>query len=40
MDAQDPSDFHEGLAQAEEAAINPHKEWDRKCATTDSAGES
>ena len=29
MEAQDPSDFHEGLAQAEEAAINPHKEWDR-----------
>ena len=29
MDAQEPSDYHEGLAQAEEAAVNPHTEWDR-----------
>jgi len=29
MEAQEPTDFHEGLAQAEEAAINPHREWDR-----------
>lgn len=29
METSDPSDFHEGLAQAEEAAINPHKGWDR-----------
>ena len=29
MDSSEPSDYHEGLAQTEEAAINPHREWDR-----------
>ena len=29
MDTKEPSDYHDGLAQAEEAAVNPHREWDR-----------
>lgn len=28
-DLTEPSDFNEGLAQAEEAAVNPHRAWDR-----------